>query len=99
MLPGLLGKVIACSERNNATVSLRSARGDGMDLEQKLEGPWAWGFAVVMCLLIVGAMFVGASFNRMPTPPPTVSSDIAATQGEAPPPARGAEAGVPSGSS
>jgi hypothetical protein len=71
-----------------------------MDLEQKLEGPWAWGFAIVMCLLIVGAMFVGESFNHQPVPPPVEaeSAGIAATQGAAPTPASAAQTGVPSGS-
>jgi hypothetical protein len=70
-----------------------------MDLEQKLEGPWAWPFAIVMCLIIVLVMWGAKQANRMPTPPPAVSSDIAATQGEAPLPARGTVSGVPSGSS
>jgi hypothetical protein len=70
-----------------------------MDLEQKLEGPWAWGFAIVICLLIVGAMFVGASFNHPMVPPPVEaeSAGIAATQGAPPTPASAAQSGVPSG--
>jgi hypothetical protein len=69
-----------------------------MDLEQKLEGPWAWGFAIIMCLLIVGAMFVGASFNHQ-MGLPVVESESAgiAAQGGAPTPASGAQSGVPSG--
>ena len=70
-----------------------------MDLEQKLEGPWAWPFAIVMCVIIVLVMWGAKQANRTPTPPPAVSSDISATQGEAPLSARGTVSGVPSGSS
>jgi hypothetical protein len=70
-----------------------------MDLEQKLEGPWTWAFAIIMCLLIVLVMWGAKQFNRTPTPAPAASSDIAVTQGETPPPARGTQTGVPSGAS
>ena len=62
-----------------------------MDLEQKLEGPWAWGFAAIMCLLIVGAMFVGEHFNRPPAPPADAAASAGiATEGAPSPAASGA---------
>lgn len=70
-----------------------------MDVEQKLEGPWTWPMAILICLVIVGVMWAANQFNREPAPAPAPPPDIAATQTETPPLASGAQSGIPSGES
>ena len=46
-----------------------------MDLEQKLEGPYAWWFAVIMCIVIVSVFSLAAKwFNHSPAPTPAAVS-------------------------